>query len=385
MGEAFLVAAMCTMALLGLSMHPPMVAAQATPQIFVTPQTLPEQTINQTFTMTVNLTNFPDLAGYQVVFKYNATVLNLTGVAFPSGYVFSSETIVQTLPPPLEAEIADSQDGLNWTMAGASLVGFNNVAVSNGILLEISFTVIGTGETTIILCTASNPVLFLQWGGPPGTFYTSLLDVNGNEYATFTTISLSIRCGQSYSPPVASFTSVATFPSGGNGTYLVLHAFPGGANIVAAQTCWLSEPTLFNASTSYAPTGNITAYIWDFGDGNTTVVNATEPDAWLIVHVYHAAGALFANLTVLSSTQTGANSSVVLSGTQTEVMLVGMALPLYDWTPFLTAILVIIVIAIVAAGVRSAVRHERRRRKLKTEARLKAAPTGQSSTTAKPT
>jgi hypothetical protein len=369
------------MILLGLSTGVPMVKAQATPQIVLAPTKLPEQTVGQTFTVTVNLTDFPDLAGYQVVFKYNGTVLNMTGVTFPSDYVLSGQ-LTQTLPPPIDSEErGDVKDGSNWTMAGAVLVGSGSVAVSNGILLEMNFTVIGVGQTTITLATTTDPVYYAE--GPLfGTFYTDLQDVNFNDYYDFPTQGLTILCGIANAAPLAYFTVSSTAPPGGSKTNDLLYANPPNG-IVSGQTCWLSEPVVFNASLSYAPTGNITAYVWNFGDGNITVVNATAPDAWLITHVYRTTGPLEANLTVLSS-QLG-NSSQLNSGSYQVWMLVGEALQLYDWTPFLTAFGVIIVVAIVLAAARSVVLSVRRRRKLKMQARLTAAPPGQSSTGAKTT
>ena len=371
---------MCTMILLGLSMYMAKVKAQTASQIIMSPLSLPEQTIGQTFTLTVNLTNFPDLACYQVVLIYNGSVLNMTGVTFPSDYVFSSETLVQTLYPPTETEAAgDAKTGLNWTMAGATLIGAGSVAVSNGILLEENFTVIGTGDTTITLGTYDAPI-YVRAGPLFTTFYSLVLDVNFNEYHDFVTQGLTILCGVANAPPVPYFTISATPPPGGNRTNLLLYANPP-QNVEGGLICWEGEPVVFNASLSYAPTGNITAYAWAFGDSNVTfVVNATSPDAWLITHVYTTVGAIYANLTVFSS-QPG-NSSKLNSQTYTQLMLIGWAIPYYNWTPFLDTIFVLIVLAIVLAAANSTVKRVRRRRRLR-QARLAIKPTGQGSTAAK--
>jgi hypothetical protein len=376
---------MCTMMLLGLIMRAPMVTAQPTYQILLTPTSLPPQAKGDTFTLTVNLTNFARLAGYQVVIKYNGTILNMTGAAFPSDYVFSNYTLVQTLlAPPTVTDLGDAKDGLNWTMIGATLISAGAyVPVSNGILCELNFTVIGIGATQVILVTAGNPVYFPE-GGMFGTYYTYLLDDAYNEYNAFNSIELPIvTIGTTVGPPDPIFTVIATPPPGGNKTNYLLYAFTPPTGAVDPQICWEGEPTLFNASATIIPTGNITAYIWSFGDGNTTVVNATVPNAWLITHVYAGAGALTARLTVVCIQ--GGNQSNLNSAFAVKTMLVGIYLPLYDWTPFLTVVATLIVLAIVVGVVRSAVRHERRRRKMKMQARLTAKPAGQSKTAAKPT
>jgi len=55
----------------------------------------------------------------------------------------------------------------------------------------------------------------------------------------------------------------------------------------------VGEEITFNASSSYDPDGNITAYEWDFGDGNIT--NTTEET---INHSYSSVGSYEVTLTV---------------------------------------------------------------------------------------
>jgi PKD repeat protein len=51
------------------------------------------------------------------------------------------------------------------------------------------------------------------------------------------------------------------------------------------QIPWINETTLFNASSSFSPNGNITSYTWNFGDDNVTSI--TEP---VINHTYTRVG-----------------------------------------------------------------------------------------------
>jgi hypothetical protein len=130
--------------------------------------------------MTVNLTGFSSsLYLYQVVFEYNGTILNLTNVWFPTGYVFSG----QANTVPLWSTGGDIVNKLNYTVAGNSLVGTENVSVSNGVLFEANFTGLVAGQATINVATSSNPAT----GQSQSSWYTYCEDPPGNKYATFTT------------------------------------------------------------------------------------------------------------------------------------------------------------------------------------------------------
>ena len=55
----------------------PMVIAESNTSIIIDP-TFARLLVGENFTMTVNITNVPEIYLWQIVFKYNGTVLNLT-------------------------------------------------------------------------------------------------------------------------------------------------------------------------------------------------------------------------------------------------------------------------------------------------------------------
>jgi hypothetical protein len=131
--------------------------------------------------MTVNLTGFSNpLYLYQVVFEYNGTILNLTNVLFPTGYVFSG----QTNTVPVWSTGGDVVNGLNYTVAGNSLTGTESVPVSsNCLLFEATFTGLAAGQATINVCAQSSPAT----GPNQSTWYTFVQDPPGNKYVSFAT------------------------------------------------------------------------------------------------------------------------------------------------------------------------------------------------------
>jgi PKD repeat protein len=58
----------------------------------------------------------------------------------------------------------------------------------------------------------------------------------------------------------------------------------------------ISQPTVFNASSTSPGSGTITGYSWNFGDGNTTTT--TNP---IITHLFNATGSYTVTLTVINS------------------------------------------------------------------------------------
>ena len=76
----------------------------------------------------------------------------------------------------------------------------------------------------------------------------------------------------------------------------------------------VNKTIIFNASASYDPDGNITSYIWNFGDGNIT--ETTEP---IITHSYSSAG----NYTVTLTVTDDEGAKITLSKTITITTLRG--------------------------------------------------------------
>lgn len=68
------------------------------------------------------------------------------------------------------------------------------------------------------------------------------------------------------------------------------------------------SPTLFNASASVSPTGNILAYVWDFGDGSAPVITPLP----ITSHTYTSSGTFFVTLTVINTA--GTSTTQVFTG-----------------------------------------------------------------------
>jgi len=366
---AIAVAILCVMILFGLNVHLPPVSAQPLPEILLSPS-VANISINETFTMTVNLTDFSyQLFSYQVVFKYNQTVLNMTGVTFPANNVFAGQTVV-VLPTPTGV---DSVDGLAFVMPGQSLEGLTAVTVTNNLLFTVNFTAIGTGDATITACTIDNPAHTLM-GSITEDEYTIVMDSNLNEYTEFTPTYTTVISGVANAAPIAFFTISSAQPTGGSKELLLYGNAPIGASHYLE--CWIGLPVYFNASGSIAPTGNITEYVWNFGDGNTTVVHATgAPSDSLMTHVYAGVGPFYINLTVVSMGTAGSHS--IASLPFTYAVVVGLALPYFDWTPFLYTVAGLVVAVIVISIARSVVQRVRRREKLKSQKPFTPAIQGQ--------
>jgi hypothetical protein len=325
----------------------------------------------QDFTVTVNLTDDSDLFLWQVVLTYNGSVLNLTNVFLPpDGGVFAGHLVVPVEQAKDWEAMGDFVTGLNFTMFGASLLGFDSVSVTNGVLLSANFTAITTGTTTITLMTYANPVSSL---GAPGSFncvqsYSYVQNSDLDTDYDFETIGVTIIIGEVDVPPVAFFTVIPPHPD--NKTNLVIKGTMKSGTQNPVFT-FANYTTLFNATASYAPVGNITQYIWNFGDGNVTTVDATANASKIISHVYKSIGTFQVTLTVVGS-GVPEKDLPPMSNSYTATALVGLALPLYDWTPFIYTLLGIIAALIVIYAIRSGSRRLRRQRRLKA-AKLAAA------------
>lgn len=178
--SVFVSAVICTLILSGLSVSMPIVLAASTTQILISPNSA-NLSMGQTFTTTVNLTGLSNLHDYQLVLKYNGTVLSLTSLWFPDNYVFSGQNAQPVWSNDTEAA-GDTVDNLNYTVAGSTLIGTGSVSVSNGVLCEANFTAVGAGQATIQVCTKDTPAHYAT-----GTWYTYCDDPAGTEYDVFVT------------------------------------------------------------------------------------------------------------------------------------------------------------------------------------------------------
>lgn len=236
------------------------------------------------FTVNVTLDGLTeDLFTYQIAVSFDTTKINCTAAWIPTdgpNFVFYGKRIVKG-----EANIAKANvDGC--IVLGASLQQFgDSVDVSQGIFCQINFTVTKKGTFTLsIIPTGGDPYDTFLWNTLPHEL-------------SFTSESFSVTVFAGSSPPVAAFTFYPQNPK-------------------------VNETVTFDASESYDPEGgNITLYIWDFGDDT----NATVPDP-TTTHNYTSFGSYLVNLTVTDNA--GLNNSIA------HELLIG-TLPCvnftYDW------------------------------------------------------
>lgn len=152
---------------------PPLASTQVVsqPSIVVVPP-LSQAAIGDNVTIALNVTNVVDLFTWQVVLKYNSTVMNLTEIWIPEDNVFANHTYVS--PPPTFG--VDIVDGLDYAMVGSSLFGSDSVNVSEGVLFKANFTALSNGETPILIATSTNPAQILN-----ASYYSFLEDSDLNE------------------------------------------------------------------------------------------------------------------------------------------------------------------------------------------------------------
>jgi hypothetical protein len=331
--------------------------------------------IGDNFTLTVNLTNFQNLHTWQVAFKYNATILNVTSIWVPPENVFAGHTAVE-IPPPVELEAAgDEKDHLNWTMFGSTLLGDDLVTVTNGVLLKVNFTVINTGEATVNLATASAPI----YRSGRAAYWSDLIDSDLNSYDIYILpAGCKVLVGVGNAAPTASFTILPPPPEVNSSRYYIVDG-----NVPPGVSQWVRGyrgfPVVFNASESVDPDGYITQYIWDFGDGNRTIVNTTGPGdtaAAVISHVYQITGPHNVRLTVVDNGNPNWNPPIPpASSPQSapQTVLVGLLLDYYDWSPLYDSVGAVVAVLIVLYAARQVLRFNRGRR-----ARMQAKMTGRS-------
>lgn len=297
--------------------------------------------INQTITIGVNVSNVADLYNWQVALKYNGTVVNCTGVWLSDDNVFAGQSPIE-VPPQLGN---DTIDHLQYIIYGSSLIT-TSIPVTNGILFKANFTALIDGETTITVLTKENPAhtSSTSWD----VFDTELYDFDMNP-VKFTTGGGTVVTGNVNAKPISQF--VVTSPTADNSTRLVLygHQPPGGT--LFAQSFKGYTMTL-NASGSYDPDGNITLYMWSFGDGNYK--NTTSPD---LTYIYNNTGSFSLQLVVQDNANPPAYSDPV-----TRQMVVGIVLDYFDWSPLVYAVGVLAVVGVVIYAAQETRHYMQRRR-----------------------
>jgi hypothetical protein len=157
-----------------------------------------ELIVGETFTTTVNLTDFSNLFSYEVVFKYNGKVLNLTSLWFPTSstdFVFWGKSINAHWSSDAGV-VGDTIDHLNYTLADCSLLlGATSVSVLNGTLCKLNFTVVEAGPTNFTVAILNYPA-----HAGEAIWYTYCMDQDFTEYNDFDVV------GQSQTIPPADPT-----------------------------------------------------------------------------------------------------------------------------------------------------------------------------------
>ena len=330
-------------------------AAEAA-QILIDPELI-QVSVGDNFTIVINATNVPSLSGWQLTLKYNASVMNVTEMWVPTGIgVFGSATQIP-VAPDFGTDILDFMGYVNF---GNAVLG-DPVSVSNGILCMANVTALADGQTTILIATSSNRAH--KTINEYDAFYSYFLDANTLEIP-YTTKSSTMIVGAGASKPIALFTAAAEIPEAAGALMLEGHP-PVGSDVVFVQA-WKDHTVSFNASASLGVitlengtkvigAAAIGTYHWDFGDGNITSTNDPAID-----HMYIQTGSFTATLTVEDKENPPATSE-----TEKLFIVVGLILPLFDWTPFIYAVFAIIIVGIVYYAVRQLKNYMKQRKEMK--------------------
>jgi parallel beta-helix repeat protein len=135
-------------------------------------------TPGQSFTISIILSNVINLNAWQVVLKYNATIVNCTAAWVPENDVFANHTTIPVAPILNEGTL----DGYNYSQYGEGLLS-GSVNVSQGMLCKFNFTCQAYEVTPIEIGTKANPVKFgdIYVPGNIQAVYSELLDTDQNE------------------------------------------------------------------------------------------------------------------------------------------------------------------------------------------------------------
>jgi PKD repeat protein len=349
----------CVAMLLVLTMPMPIVSAVSNAQILIYPA-MSKMEVGETVTLTVNVTNVAQLVTWEADLKYNGTVVNCTAAWVPSDNVFAGHAFAPV--GPLFGR--DVVDNMSYLQFGAFILSSTDYAsVTNGILYEANFTLLAKGTTTVTIADGTDSSRTIHIGTHSwDTFYSALYDPSQNIIPFTSSQGSTVRYGALNVPPVAAFSIIV--PTVNNASKLILKGnVPLGVNYV---NMYVGYSANFSASASYDPDGYVTRYVWDFGDGTAThpdMVNTTDP---VVSHAYNATGEYNVKLIVYDN-----GTPPLPSPPVTSVVLVGVMLQLYNWSPLLYSVIVLICAAVVlyaARQIQRAVRRraERRRRLLTT-------------------
>jgi hypothetical protein len=213
--------------------------------------------VGEEYTVSIRVESVTNLKGFSLDFRWGPAVLkyisHVTTVpisAYPNGILY-----------PPELELADSVDEaaglLKLSYTTLSLDTFNG----SGTIFNMTFQVIRNGECNLYLNA------------------TKLADPSAQDIAH------EVENGYFYKAG--------------------LDQVPVGDFYISPSPAVVNRTTTFNASASYDqdPTGTISLYIWNFGDG--TIENTSDP---VVTHNYTETGAYVAELSVLDNQGEGSQS-----------------------------------------------------------------------------
>ena len=265
------------------------------------------------FTLTVTVSNVNDFFAWQVVLKYNGSLIKCTDVWIPEDNVFAGHVTIKVEPE----FYVDFEDRLNFLIYASSLVT-DSVNVLNGVLFKVNFTAIKSGLTVITLATKTRPARI----DPQTYFETILLDYDGDKISfSYNHCSVHIGSHPINLKPFSHF-SINVFEPKEDGYIIIKGPKPVGVSFYTYA--YKGHPVIFNATRSFDPDGNITSYIWDFGDGNITVTSTP-----IVIHIYNETGKFTAKLVVVDD-----GDPPLTSEPYSYVLVVGLILERYDWRPF---------------------------------------------------
>ena len=142
-------------------------------KISISPDSL-TASLGDNITIAMNASNVSNLYGWQAAVKYNASIINCTGVWLPADNVFAGQPTLSGSPILNDGTL----DGLNYALWGVSLFS-GSVTFAQGTLFKMNFTVVGYGETAVQIGTIQNPIRYNP--GFPQTWYTYIQDPDLNE------------------------------------------------------------------------------------------------------------------------------------------------------------------------------------------------------------
>lgn len=206
-----------------------------------------------------------NLFTYQVAVKFDRTLVRCTAAWInvdDPNFVFYDNRNVVLVP---QAAI-DNDTGV--VVLGASLIEGFSQNTQGGLLCQINFTAIATGDSAIEIIPTNYP--------PDDTF---LWDTNQSTMS-FSSENFQVTTVAAPTDPVASFDFTPVNPA-------------------------VNQTVTFDASESYDPNGGTLQYFWDFGDG----FNQTDEES-KTYHNYTLNGPYLVNLTVVKN-QTSLSNTLI--------------------------------------------------------------------------